>query len=181
MSAVEHSGLESGLSGEAVAGQAEANRRTIFFDAQQGRLDDKMWIAFDATATGLHYVWMRSRSGEGRGTIDLDMPAADQPWRVWARVKGEEGAEFALSGGSQSLTLAAPPSPSWTWQRFDGRLALPAGRSQAVLTSRRYGSGLDCLALTTDPQFDPRHSPRSRGRQGRLCGAFPQWPPRRIR
>ncbi len=162
VTAVEHSGLESGLSQEACAGKPDGRNRTVTVEAQQGQYNAKVWIAFDASAAGLHYIWMRARDGEGRGSVNLDLPATDQPYWVWARVKGEVGVEFQLSQGDRSVALDAPRSPEWSWKRFAGRLALAAGKSQAALASRRYGSALDSLVLTTDPDFDPARSARIR-------------------
>ena len=117
-----------------------------------------MWIALDGSATGLHYLWMRTRDGEGHGTFNLDLSVTNQPYWIWARVKGNEGVEFQLSQGDRSVALTLPRSPAWSWKRFPGRLALAAGKSQVTLTSVRYGSALDSMALTTDPDFNPEQS-----------------------
>ena len=96
------------------------------------------------------------------------MPATDQPYWVWARVKGDEGLEFQLSQGDRSVALNAPRSPAWSWKRFAGRLAPAAGKSHVTVTSRRDGTAPDRLALTTDPDFDPERS-------ARIC-----WPPQAV-
>jgi len=162
VSAVEHSGLESGLSREASAGELDAQKRTVMVEAEEWQYNAKMWIALDGSATGLHYLWMRTRDGEGRGTVNLDLNGTNQPYWIWARVKGEDGVKFRLSQNDRSVMLTSPRSPAWSWKRFSGRLALVAGKSQATLTSALYGSALDSLALTTDPDFNPEQSARIR-------------------
>jgi fibronectin type 3 domain-containing protein len=161
VTAVEHSGLESGLSGEAVVGDAGGAPRRVFVEAEQGERDRLMWIALEGSASNLHYVWMRSQKGEGRVTFSLSLPEGNKPWRVWARVKGEKGVHFQASCGGRPLTLKARPTTTWTWLPFDGALDSPSGHP-LVLTSPLCGSAIDCLMLATDTSFKPTETPRVR-------------------
>ena len=164
VTAVEHSGLESGLSREACAGNVDAVHRTFAVAAAEGSYNGRMWIALDGSATGLRYVWMRSRDGEGRGVVDLDLPPTGRSYWVWARVKGEQGAEFRFFQGGRSVGLSCPSLPGWTWKRCPAALdlghPLGPGRSQFTVSSNLYGSALDSLAVTTDPDFNPDVSSR---------------------
>ena len=162
VSAVEHSGLESGLSEEvALPGRPGAKRR-VFVEAEHGRRDHRMWLAFQGLASNLHYAWMRSREGEGKTTVPAELPQMGGPCIVWARVKGEKGARFAVSAQSGSAALEAPPSARWVWVRSEGTLRLKPGKCELVLRSSTYGSAVDCLFLTDDPDFSPAAAPRVR-------------------
>jgi hypothetical protein len=168
VSAVEHSGLEGGLSGEAAVDEGRATRR-VFVEAEQGERDRLMWLAHDGKASGLHYVWMRSREGEGQLTLSLEVADAAGPWTVWGRVKGEEGVQFRASAGGKTATLRAPAQAGWTWMKFDGTLGAAPARADAgatrlpvVLSSPLYGSSIDAVLLSADPAFSPDKVPRIR-------------------
>ena len=64
VSAVEHSGLESGLSDEAVMGKAAGVKRHVFVETDEATCNPKMWVAFDAKAANLHYLWMRAATAK---------------------------------------------------------------------------------------------------------------------
>jgi fibronectin type 3 domain-containing protein len=160
VSAVEHSGLESGLSEEASVGDCRGVGRRIFVEGEQGQRDHLMWLAHDGQASNLHYVWMRGRAGEGRVVLPVNVPETAGPWVVWGRVKGEQGVQFRASAGG-SASLRAPPLREWNWVRFAGTLA-GSGKVQLRLTSSLYGSAIDCLVLSSDPGFSPTREPRIR-------------------
>src|SRR5581483_4567925 len=61
VTAVEHSGLESGMSEETSADEGRGAPRRIYVEAEQGEHDRLMWVALDGRASGLHYLWMRGR------------------------------------------------------------------------------------------------------------------------
>jgi hypothetical protein len=161
VSAVEHSGLESGLSDEVMVGDGAGAARRIFVEAEQGERDHLLWIAHEGTASNLHYVWMRGSEGEGQLTLPVNLPEGCGPWTVWARVKGETGVLFRASGGGRPLTLQAPPTTAWTWVKFEGTLDGLEGLG-LLLTSPLYGSAIDCLMLSSDRAFAPGQAPRVR-------------------
>jgi len=162
VSAVEHSGLESGLSEEVSANLPQPWKRRLFVEAERGKPNSKMWVAFQGLASNLHYVWMRGREGEGRLVLPINLPRTDGQWTAWARVRGEKGAQFVLWAGDNPVPLRAPPSTRWTWAKAEATLALKPGPSELVLSSSTYGSAVDCLFLTDDPGFSPDASPRFR-------------------
>jgi hypothetical protein len=162
VSAVEHSGLESGMSDEAVVGNAAGVKRRIFVAADEAECNPKMWRAFDGRASNLHYFWMRAHKGEGRAALTANLPKIDGPWEVWARVKGLQGAQFSLTTDGKSISLVAPPSEKWTWTKFDGKLPAKPGKCAVVLSSSKYGSAVDCLAFSEDADFLPNRQPRIR-------------------
>ena len=160
VTAVEHSGLESRLSPEAVAGQP-AGKRRIYLEAEDARLTHQMWIAFQGLASDLHYVWMRTKTGRGRADLPLTGGGLSGRWILWARVKGPKGAAFTASAGKSAAEIKAAPSASWTWARAAGRLDL-TGAEQLRFASATYGSALDCVVLTDDADFTPAGACRIR-------------------
>jgi hypothetical protein len=158
VSSIEHSGLESRLSEEVSSAAAADLKRRMFVEAEKGRCDPKLWIAIQGLASGGRYVWMRGREGAGRLILDLNMPKMDAPCSLWARVRGENGAKWTAANQKQSVTLSAPPSTAWQWLKFDGAIDLPPGQCNLSLTSSLYGSAIDQLAVSDDPDFDPRHA-----------------------
>ncbi len=161
VTAVEHSGLESGLSDEARPNRRQAGRRHLFIEAEEARLSPEIWIAFHGSASDLHYVWMRKRGAEGNATVVLDRGGqADlSAATLWCRVKGEEGVEFTFSAGKGAAAIKAPPSSDWTWVKADAKLDL-RGAKELVLSSRLYGSAMDCALLTDDEEILPDKTPR---------------------
>jgi hypothetical protein len=170
VTAVENSGLESGLSDEVVSGRAGRyqgvrEKRTVFLEAERARLTHPFWVGFRGDASDLHYIWMRQKEGTGTATFALS-PAQliGGPCRLWARVKGEGGARFTVGAGKARVALRCEPSKSWQWVRADETIDL-AGQQSLEVSGSAYGSSLDCLALSTDDDFDP-------GRAARVV-----WPP----
>lgn len=160
VSAVEHSSLESGLSDEAVAGEAAGVKRRVFVETDAATCNPKMWVAFDAKAANLHYLWMRARHGEATATLNVNFPELGGPCQVWAHVKGPQGARFALAAGGRSIALDVPPCEKWTWAKFDGTLPIKPGKCPIALRSSTYGSAVDCLAFSDDADFSPARQPR---------------------
>lgn len=176
VTAVEHSGLESGLSDEAGVGDG-ATDHSIILEAERGQRDHSMWVAYEASASNLHHVWLRKDECKGQVVFYPDHPGKDKSWFVWARVKGDNGVRFTV-GADKSIQLSAPPSSGWTWVRSDTPLNwtstdVPSRRNDpgqsnqkkqasrpVRITSDLYGSSIDCLVLTTDASFSPENSPR---------------------
>jgi hypothetical protein len=157
--AVEHSGLESGLSAEAgvssdAASLARAPRR-IFVEAEAAipadlaaPSPDALWMGFEGVASDLHYIWQRRPDRPGRAEVELDVPRAGD-YFVSARVKGTAGAAFDIAG----QRVACGPSEQWQWVRAPRPARLPAGRQKIGIASDTYGSCLDCFFLSTDGEF----------------------------
>jgi hypothetical protein len=160
VTAVEHSGLESGLSEEATMDRMKGAKRRLFVETEKAKCQPGMWIGFDGRASNLQYVWMRAHEREGHAALAINLPELRGPCQVWARVRGEKGAQFTLSAQGKSVSLHAHPSREWTWVKFRGALSLKPGKCEALLASSTYGSAVDCLALSDDPDFAPAASPR---------------------
>jgi hypothetical protein len=154
--------LESGLSDEVAVGAGPAVRRRLFFEAEDGQRTHQMWVAVQGLASNLQYVWMRTKEGEGGITFALEIPDGSGPWRLWARVRGHEGARFAASSAGGSVSLEAPPGDDWRWVQAQGTLDLKPGRQELRLSSSTYGSAVDALCLTNDAAFSAEGQGRVR-------------------
>lgn len=158
VSAVEHSGLESGLSDElCVAG--DDNRR-LYLEAEDGQPNDAMWVAFHGTANDLHYLWQRKHDVEGSAVLSLKNNPLKRPCNVWCRLKGEEGATFDIAAGDHEVSVKTTPTETWRWARADGKLDV-SGIDTLKLKTTRFGSSIDCLYLSEDDQFQPEHCVRT--------------------
>jgi len=155
VTAVEHSGLESRLSREAALSGNQPAYRRLFIEAEEAERSPEVWLALQGLASNLHYVWMRKRAGVGRLTVPIELPPSGRAWQLWARVKGPEGASFTAELRGQALELRAPPSAAWSWSRFAGTFPAGSPGTTLALQTRLYGSALDCLVLTDDPDYTP--------------------------
>ena len=154
---VEHSGLESPLSGEAPCGPLDAERLSVFCEAERAisaELDapspDAMWVNFDGFASNLHYIWQRRPDKPGRATLEAKVPRHGD-YYVVARIKGKNGAAFTIAGRE----VTAPASAEWRWVRAAEPVRLNGGRQAVEIASSTHGSCLDCFYLTEDKDFDP--------------------------
>jgi len=152
VTAVEHSGLESGNSNEA-AGKPAAIQN-IFVEAERAKLTAPMWLCVDARASDMYYIWQRKKDAPGKAVIPVTVPSAGN-YTLWARIKGRDAAKFAFEAAGTKIEVECN-SREWLWVK--GRiepLALAAGAQELTATSSLYGSALDALWLAGDPTFVP--------------------------
>ena len=152
VTAVEHSGIESHLSREAALGSGP---RRIYIEAEDGERSQEMWLAHQGLASGLHYVWMRAHEGEGSFSIPVDLDGPERSWSMWARVRGPEGTDFTAQLADGTVTLETLPSDAWSWAQFTGALTAGATQDDLTISSGIYGSAIDSIVLTDDPDFSP--------------------------
>ena len=162
LTSVEHSGLESILSAELAPNDTLPMR--VYLEAETGQRSVEMWNAFHATASNLHYVWMRKKDAQGRLTLrNVVLPKKSDRCILWGRVKGKAGARFSVTVGAHTVNWGSGPSEDWQWVRSDGTVTLDRGPNRdMVLASSTYGSAIDCLVITDDPAFNPATSTRIR-------------------
>ncbi|MFQ5809553.1 MAG: fibronectin type III domain-containing protein, partial [Armatimonadota bacterium] len=171
VTAVEHSGLESGLSDEAAAASDERlvarEPCLVFAEAERARIETPaLWLAFQGTASDLHYIWHRKPDAAGRASLPVRLPRAAS-YRLWARMKGDGAAQFRIgTPGGEGVSLASE-ARDWQWVRASEAVSLPAGAQELTLESSTYGSAIDCICLAADRAFAPRGVARDR------C----DWPP----
>lgn len=158
VAAVETSGLESPLSDEIAT---QVSRRRLFVEMDGAALTPEMWVAFRGDASNLHYIWMRKKNAAGKATLALTpaQQAVQGPATLWARVRGEEGAAFAVVAGASSAAVSCKPATAWTWVKAEGQLGMKDVKA-LVFSSTRYASAVDCICLTDDAAFDPSRVPR---------------------
>ncbi|MCE5267779.1 MAG: fibronectin type III domain-containing protein [Planctomycetaceae bacterium] len=155
VSAVEHSGLESGLSEEATPSRSDRIQRRLFVEAESATCDAGFWKALDGNASDLHYLWLRRRKDGGRAKFTIHLPRGAGPWQAWARVKGEDGVQLTLSTNDGSASLTAPPTTRWKWLKCAGVLPAKPGPYEITLTSGLYATAVDAFFLTDDTAFSP--------------------------
>jgi hypothetical protein len=158
VTAVEHSGLESGLSNEVSVGTIADHH--FYIDADSAKLNTDLWVDFQGDAADLHYIWMRKKGGHGVASFTIDPPAMRGAVTLWARIKGGEGASFAASAGGQAINLSCEPTTAWKWVKASPPLEIKG--QQLQLTSDKYGSAVDQLVLTDDGGFAPADAVRIR-------------------
>ena len=99
---------------------------------------------------------------KGKAVISANIPKLSGPAYIWARLKGPNEIIFLVTNKSYSVKLNASPSSTWTWVKSEETLPLEPGKTEIILTSTSYGSAIDCLVVTDDPNFLPEASPRIR-------------------
>ncbi|MGD0092010.1 MAG: hypothetical protein ABSE73_19020 [Planctomycetota bacterium] len=154
VTAVEHSGLESGYSNEA-AGKP-GTPQNVFIEAERAKLTAPLWLCADARASDMYYIWQRRSAGvppAGQAVIPVTVPAPGS-YTLWARLKGRDAAKFTFEAGGAKVVLEGN-SREWTWVKGPQPLTLAAGAQDLIATSSLYGSALDCLWLAADPAFTP--------------------------
>ena len=167
VTAVEHSGLESGYSVEAArAGVAlpDAVRSPLVIYVEA---EGALWGLGTAERPGLavgvdrrnasdwYYVYRHPAADTGSAVLDFEAPAAAD-YHIWARVCSTDGAQadwrFALAGTARH---AGGDTAEWTWVRVgDTPMALD-GRIEMTLETAASGAALDMIALSTDGTFEP--------------------------
>ncbi|MCY3023265.1 MAG: fibronectin type III domain-containing protein [Planctomycetota bacterium] len=151
VTAVEHSGLESGHSNEAASKPAAP--QNIFVEAERAKLTAPLWLCIDARASDMYYIWQRKKDAAGKAVIPVTAPVAGS-YTLWARVKGREAAKFSFEAAGTKAEVEGR-SPEWTWVKGSQPVTLAAGAQELTATSSLYGSALDAVWLAADPAFAP--------------------------
>jgi hypothetical protein len=113
-----------------------------------------LWLAFQGTASDLHYIWHRKREAGGRASLALPVPR-DGKYQAWARIKGDGSARFRLGAGADAVAFESQ-ARDWEWVRAPEAISLRAGAQRLSLESSIYGSAVDCLYLSTGDDLIPR-------------------------
>ena len=151
VSAVEHSGLESGYSDEAAYGTGAATaERTVFVEAENYDWDDDgnpaFWPGFYGTASDLYYIWQRQDGSNATCSINVTIPKSDD-YYIWVRMQNG-----ACVVDGQSLSTS---NTRWGWSRSAGTVYYPSGSTTLDVNSTVYGTGIDAIYLATDSSFSP--------------------------
>ena len=153
-SALEHSGLESGLSNEvSLAGKGP---RRLYAEAEFAEMTGGAVPAFLPSFSNLYGVRFGHRLERGDATIGLEVPLAGE-YCLWLRVQGcRTGDRLVASvGNAAEATLSLDPG-RLVWKKFGKRpTAIARGRVHIRLASESLGALVDRLLLTNDESFVP--------------------------
>ncbi len=168
VSAVEHSGLESGYSEEAArAGihlPADPDSPLVVYAEPEDSIRDLPTDALPGLAMGVdrhgasdwYYLYRHPEAQRGKATLAMTVPAAGR-YHVWARVRSRGpqpgGWSIAHRGRTRQVSTRAD---QWTWVRADQEpLEFEAGRLELSLATSDMAAQLDLLCLSTDGSFTP--------------------------
>jgi len=168
VSAVEHSGLESGFSDEvARAGielPANIDAPLVVYAEAEHAIRDLPTDAFPGLAMGVdrhgasdwYYLYRHPDSKQGEAHLAVNLPT-DGSYHVWARLRTKDAKEgcWEITLAGQSIHVSTK-NTGWTWIRVGERpLTLDAGREALGLATSDAAAQLDLLCLTTAGDFIP--------------------------
>ena len=167
VTAVEHSGIESGYSMEvARAGvelSAELDTPLVVYAEAEGALWEldtgaRPGLAVGAdrrSASDWYYVYRHPEADTGAAVLEIEVPAAAE-YHLWARVRStdETAADWRFEIGGMTGE-AGTDATEWTWVRVGDTAVALDGRVEMGLSTAASGAALDVIALATDAGFEP--------------------------
>jgi hypothetical protein len=164
VSALEHSGIESGYSLEAVQPALSVAGPLVVYAEAEDAVRDLPTDALPGLAMGVDrveasdwaYIYRHPEAGKGQAALSLHVPAAGQ-YFVWARLAsvGSERGEWQVSLGSETVTVKTY-AEAWTWVRADqGPVPLSGGPLAVRLETEDAPTRMDLVCLTTNADFVP--------------------------
>ena len=168
VTALEHSGLESGYSEEAArAGvdlPTEVDAPLVAYAEAEEAIRDLPTGALPGLAMGVdrhqasdwYYLYRHPEAERGEAQLEMNVPADDR-YHLWARLRSEDGEHGRWEIAAAGRTLAVSTEESrWTWVRAgEGPVDLGAGRVAIELATSDAAAQIDLLCLTTDEGFAP--------------------------
>ena len=167
VTSLEHSGLESGYSAEAVWARRSdaASTPLVVYAEAEDAIRDLPTEALPGLAMGVdrveasdwYYLYRHPDAEDGESGLSVTIPAPGR-YTVWARVCSSEGAHsgWRISLGTHAVTAGTDAEP-WTWVRAGpGAVSLAAGPTAVRLTTADASARMDLVCLTTDPAFVPQ-------------------------
>ncbi|MBI5396959.1 MAG: hypothetical protein HZA91_16810 [Verrucomicrobia bacterium] len=152
--------------------------KSVYWEAEAGRVIPPMSLCEDAKASGGAFVWMPARPGErasssvGNVTWQLKVAAAGK-YYVWGRVQAptpENDSFYVRAFSDEGEILGRTEWPTsvrkdWQWLplaigggRAPTALELPAGTVSLQLRVREAGTKMDRLFITPRAEEPPRSS-----------------------
>ena len=149
----------------------------IFLEAEDGERVEPMYLGVEFVPPNylepsLSFVTPGGLTQEGTVTLTFDAPETADHYG-WARVKGPDSARdsffVSVDGGLEHVFgVYGDASPSeiiysnaWRWSRIllpyseSNALPLTDGTHTLAFRNREPGAALDCVVLSTDPDFTP--------------------------
>lgn len=161
VTSLEHAGLESGYSDEAVVG--EPGRLVVYAEAEHSIRDlgteDLPGLAFGVdrlAASDWGFLYRHPEADEGTAELAVAIPRAGS-YHIWGRIRNTRSGtvSWQVENGGTSLELAGAGT-DWGWFRAGSEpLDLPAGTVTLRLKTSDATAQLDLLCLTTDADFVP--------------------------
>jgi len=167
VTALEHSGLESGYSAEAArAGVAVSDdldaSLVVYAEAEAA-----LWSLDTAARPGLvvgvdrreasdwQYLYRHPDADRGAASLEIATIVPDS-YHLWARLRSLDGAfaMWAFEIGGASIE-AGTESETWTWVRVTDAPVAVNSQTPVVLSTVAASAALDVIALTTDADFAP--------------------------
>lgn len=166
VTAIEHSGLESGYSMEAArAGVALSGAQdtplVVYAEAE-----DALWGLDTSARPGLavgadrlnasdwYYLYRHPDADTGRASLELDMPATDN-YHLWARLRSKDGTPVNWRFGIGDITTEArTDATTWTWVRVTDAPVQLTDHARVAFSTSDAGAALDVIALSTDAAFE---------------------------
>jgi len=156
VTAVEHSGLESVASAEVCSDADWPGHVRHYFEVEDGELSGGAGYRLDGWASNLYLCELPPDKPQAKVTLTVTAPKAGE-YAVWVRVREAKG-ELALDAGAS--LKASVDSKGWSWAKLTPTVKLPAGKTPFTLRASG-GATLDCLLLSTDPDFKVFTLPRT--------------------
>ncbi|MFA9480115.1 fibronectin type III domain-containing protein [Phycisphaerales bacterium AB-hyl4] len=167
VSALEHSGLESGYSMEAARAGIDLpsvidEPVTVYVEAEEALWDlyttDKPGLATGRDvrdASDWYYIYRHPDAERGEASLRARVPA-DGRYQLWARVRSDDTSEARWALQIQGDTLeVSTDSDRWMWVHV-GEVELAAGNVTLNLATEDRGAGLDLICLSSDSTFEPQ-------------------------
>lgn len=167
VTAVEHSGIESGYSMEAARAGVALPQELDTPLVAYAEVEAALWDLGTADRPGLgvgverrhasdwQFLYRHPNADTGAAALEIAVPAAGE-YHLWARMCSISGevANWTFRIGSTALQ-AGTDAPEWTWVRVTDAPLTLSGDVEIALATSANGAALDLVALATDIAFAP--------------------------
>ena len=170
VTALEHSGLESGYSNEAAVSafgsdSDGASPLVVYVETEDALIDlntgDKPGVSRGRDVRGAsnwYYIYGTPKAERGVATLSISAPR-EAAYSVWLRTRrsAETAGGWTVTCDERELGAAACAGAAWAWQRLGGeQLRLSKGPHTLTLTTSATEAQADVVCLATDSAFVPR-------------------------
>ncbi|MBT4814868.1 MAG: hypothetical protein HON70_04175, partial [Lentisphaerae bacterium] len=169
VTALEHTGLESGYSNEVAAmgtgtGATSTDSLVVYAEAEDALVDlstaDRPGISRGRDmlrASNWYYIYRSPEAQRGEAALPVRVPRTGL-YSVWLRTRRGSTGKGRWTGAcdGQALGTSLCTTDTWDWHRLDGgQVRLMEGKHRFTLATDSVGAQADVLCLATDPAFVP--------------------------